>query len=127
MKQLLLPLVTRLSFAIAKFLLKHGIILASYSDAFGHQAWNIEHHSRKYNSIFGRFPKVVTFQKSIHVPNKALLAHHRRHGVWVFSSNNIMSKVFYYARTKWSEHRLSNIAKKDKVSNLIFCRYSIHF
>ena len=37
-----------------------------------------------------------------------------------------MSKVFYYARTKWSEHRLSNIAKKDKVSNLIFCRYSMN-
>jgi len=126
LKTFLLPLVTRLSFSIAKFLLKHGIILASYGDAFGHQAWNIEHHARKYNSLFGKFPKVIAFQKSLNVPNKALLAHHRRLGVWVFKPNNVISRIFYYSRTKWSQQQLSNTTTKSEVSNLVFCRYSMN-
>ncbi|HIN75942.1 MAG TPA: TIGR04372 family glycosyltransferase [Rhodospirillales bacterium] len=126
MKQFLLRLITRLSFSIAQFLLKHGVILVSYGDAFGHQVWNIEHHSRKYHSLFGKFPKVVAFQKSANVPNKALMTHHRKHGVWIFSSNNTLSRIFYYSRTKWSEQRLSNTARNDEVSNLVFCRYSMN-
>ena len=58
MKVFLLQLATLICFSIAKFLLRRGIILIAYGDAFGHQAWNTEHHARKYYSIFYRFPRI---------------------------------------------------------------------
>jgi len=54
------------------------------------------------------------------------MTHHRKHGVWLFSPNNILSRIFYFSRTKWSEQRLLNTARKDQHSNLVFCRYSMN-
>jgi len=125
LKAFLLRLLAPLSFSIGKFLLKRGIILASYGEAFGHQAWNLEHHSRKYNSLFGKFPKVIAFQRSVNVPNKALLAHHRGHGVWVLASKHILSRMFFYCRTKWIKQQQSNVTEMNQATKLVFCHFSM--
>ena len=125
MKQLVFHLATTLVIIIAKFLLRRGIILSAYGDAFGHQAWNTEHHFRKYHSIFNKFPRAIVFQKSINIPNKALLAHHRSHGVWVISSSNFLSRVFYYSRTRWIKRTRHKTQKDNDIDNLILCHYSM--
>jgi len=139
MKDILSSLITKVTVQLARFLLYRGLILCSYSDAFGHQVWNIEHHSRKYYSIFKKFPRVIAFQVSPNIPNKALLDHHRQHHVWVVSSRNILSRLFYLSRTKWAHTRglrsyrpgqtqlsisRSETPEEEEINTLIFCRYS---
>ena len=126
MKALLFQLATLICFSIAKFLLRRGIILIAYGDAFGHQAWNTEHHARKYYSIFYRFPRIIAFQRSVNIPNKALLAHHRSHGVWVIPSSNFFSRLFYYVRTKWTKRPQRGTQQEKDIDNLIFCHYSMN-
>tara|TARA_B100001123_G_C15318152_1_gene1026943 strand:- start:1633 stop:2850 length:1218 start_codon:yes stop_codon:yes gene_type:complete len=124
-KVFLLQLATLICFSIAKFLLRRGIIFIAYGDAFGHQAWNTEHHARKYYSIFDRFPKIIAFQRSVNIPNKALLAHHRSHGVWVIHSSNVFSRLFYYARAKWIKRPQHETSLSKDINDLIFCHYSM--
>jgi len=140
MKDILSSLISKISVQLARFLLYRGVILCSYPDAFGHQAWNIEYHSRKYNSIFKKFPRVIAFQKSPNIPNKALLDHHRRHHVWVLSSRNILSRLFFFSRTKWAHARglrsyrpgqtqlrisRNETPEEEEINTLIFCRHSV--
>ena len=48
-KDILSSLITKVTVQLARFLLYRGLILCSYSDAFGHQVWNIEHRFRSDN------------------------------------------------------------------------------
>ena len=125
MKQLVFHLATTLVIIIAKFLLRRGIILSAYGDAFGHQAWNTEHHFRKYYSIFNRFPRGIVFPRSMNIPNKALLAHHRSHGVWVIPSSNFFSRLFYYVRTKWTKRPQRATQQEKDIDNLRLLTHTV--
>jgi putative glycosyltransferase (TIGR04372 family) len=121
-------LIKRLAFvllnAIVKLLVKRGIIFSRYYSAFGHQAWNLEHYSRSYQQIYGRSPKIIAFQRSSFIPNRAMYQRHKKQGVLIFGSNSVLTKIFIAARTRYTEFQTPQNILASPCQSLTYCRYS---
>ena len=111
---------------LAKLLLNRGIILSRYYDAFGHQAWNLEHYSRRYMKEYGKFPRIIAFQRSDFVPNKALYKRHKKQGVYIVSPNSVLTRLYRMARNGYITMSVTKSNPEHPSQSLLFCRYSMN-
>ena len=110
---------------LAKLLLKRGIILSRYYSAFGHQAWNLEHYSRCYMKEYGKFPRIIAFQRSDFVANKALYKRHKEQGVYIVSTNSVLTRLYRMARSAYIDIRVTKSTPEHLSESLLFCRYTM--